>query len=363
VRPPAGDEPPALRAFDAARGVLSLDPALPAESRAFQLAHQLARIELAGPIAEVSAAAGLRSPEAARLLSVGLANYAAGAILMPYEAFRQEARRVRHDIDRLRRPFVASFEQACHRLSTLQRPDARGTPFFFCRVDMAGNITKRHSATRLQFARFGGACPLWIMHEAVAIPDRILTQLGRMPDGVRYVSIAKGLVKESGSYARAPRRQRQRAGRDIAADRLRSGIERIDIVAGIVEPVPHLVPRQAAAHRRAGIIGIVEPLELILGAAPSGMERDEAPREIGLLLHGAGQRVGRRGRLGEQRFGRGFRQCGEQPRALTLVDRRPIGGVGGGERERDGGGQRSPVRLDLREVADRYAQPMRHLAL
>jgi predicted transcriptional regulator/DNA-binding XRE family transcriptional regulator len=215
VRPPAGDEPPALRAFDAARGVLSLDPALPAESRAFQLAHQLARIELAGPIAAVSAAAGLRSPEAARLLSVGLANYAAGAILMPYEAFRQEARRVRHDIDRLRRPFVASFEQACHRLSTLQRPDARGTPFFFCRVDMAGNITKRHSATRLQFARFGGACPLWIMHEAVAIPDRILTQLGRMPDGVRYVSIAKGLVKESGSYARTPRRYAVALGCEI----------------------------------------------------------------------------------------------------------------------------------------------------
>jgi len=158
----------------------------------------------------------LTSPEAARLLSIGLANYAAGAMLMPYEAFRQEARRVRHDIDRLRRPFGASFEQACHRLSTLQRPDARGTPFFFCRVDMAGNITKRHSATRFQFARFGGACPLWIMHEAVAIPDRILTQIGQMPDGVRYASIAKGLVKESGSYARSPRRYAVALGCEIS---------------------------------------------------------------------------------------------------------------------------------------------------
>ena len=71
---------------------------------------------------------------------------------------------------------------------------------------MAGNITKRHSATRLQFARFGGACPLWIVHEAVAIPDRILVQLAETPDGVRYVSMAKGLVKPSGSYDRAPRR-------------------------------------------------------------------------------------------------------------------------------------------------------------
>jgi predicted transcriptional regulator len=139
-------------------------------------------------------------------LSVGLANYAAGALLMPYARFRDEARAVRHDIDRLRHSFGVSFEQACHRLSTLQRPGLRGVPFFFCRVDMAGNITKRHSATRLQFARFGGACPLWIVHEAVAIPDRILVQLAETPDGVRYVSMAKGLVKPSGRFDRAPRR-------------------------------------------------------------------------------------------------------------------------------------------------------------
>ena len=145
-------------------------------------------------------------PGADRLLAVGLGNYAAGALLMPYAPFREAAREVRHDIDRLARRFGVSFEQACHRLSTLQRPGLRGIPFFFCRVDMAGNITKRHSATRLQFARFGGACPLWIVHEAVAIPDRILVQLAETPDGVRYVSMAKGLVKPSGSFERSPRR-------------------------------------------------------------------------------------------------------------------------------------------------------------
>jgi hypothetical protein len=125
---------------------------------------------------------------------------------MPYAAFRTGARAMRHDIDRLSRRFEVSFEQACHRLSTLQRPGAEGIPFYFCRIDMAGNITKRHSATRLQFARFGGACPLWHVHEAVAIPDRILVQHAETPDGVRYVSMAKGLVKPSGRFARAPRR-------------------------------------------------------------------------------------------------------------------------------------------------------------
>ncbi len=195
-----------LRDYDAEMGHLVIDQSQPAESQRFQLAHQLVALALRQEISGVVEAARLRSAASRQLLSVGLANYAAGALLMPYTRFRDEARAVRHDIDRLRQSFGVSFEQACHRLSTLQRPGARGLPFFFCRVDMAGNITKRHSATRLQFARFGGACPLWIVHEAVAIPDRILVQLAETPDGVRYVSMAKGLVKPSGSYARAPRR-------------------------------------------------------------------------------------------------------------------------------------------------------------
>ncbi|MGE0776427.1 MAG: short-chain fatty acyl-CoA regulator family protein [Sphingomonadaceae bacterium] len=194
-----------MRQFDAARGLLTIDRALPAESRHFFLAQQLGMLVFAEQIAAVTDSAAL-SDQARRLLGLGLANYAAAALLMPYGRFRAAARQVRHDIDRLCRRFGVSFEQACHRLSTLQRPGARGLPMFFCRVDMAGNITKRHSATRLQFARFGGACPLWIVHEAVAIPDRVLVQLAETPDGVRYVSMAKGLVKPSGSYTRAPRR-------------------------------------------------------------------------------------------------------------------------------------------------------------
>src|SRR3569623_2039699 len=200
----ARDEAAPLRHFDQARGPLTLNDALPAESRRFLLAHQLAALRFAGAIADIAAAAG--SDAARTLLSIGLANYAAGAITMPYGRFRTAARAMRHDFDRLSRRFGVSFEQACHRLSTLQRSGAAGIPFFFCRVDMAGNITKRHSATRLQFARFGGACPIWTVHEAAAIPDRIMVQHAETPDGLRYVSMAKGLVKPSGSFTRAPRR-------------------------------------------------------------------------------------------------------------------------------------------------------------
>lgn len=202
VAEPRDDAP--LARFDG--DALRLNAALPPESRRFLIAHRVAAMAFADTVAAIVAGSGLVPPEARRLLAIGLANYAAGALLMPYAAFRDAARAVRHDIDRLSRRFGASFEQACHRLSTLQRPGAAGIPFYFCRVDMAGNITKRHSATRLQFARFGGACPLWHVHEAAAIPDRILVQHAETPDGVRYVSMAKGLVKPSGRFARAPRR-------------------------------------------------------------------------------------------------------------------------------------------------------------
>lgn len=195
-----------LRAFDPDDRTLTIDPAQPIATRHFQLAHQLIRLEADALIEGIVAAAPLRSDAARDLLRVGLANYGAGALLMPYARFRAEARALRHDVDALRQRFGVSFEQVCHRLSTLQRPGLPGVPFFFCRIDMAGNITKRHSATRLQFAQYGGACPLWVAHEAVAISDRILVQVAEMPDGARYVSMAKGLVKATSSYRRVPRR-------------------------------------------------------------------------------------------------------------------------------------------------------------
>ena len=124
---------------------------------------------------------------------------------MPYRAFATQARAVRHDIEQLQSRFGVSFEQVCHRLSTLQRPGARGVPFYFVRVDMAGNITKRHSATRFHFARFGGACPLWNVHEAFAQPGKILVQLARMPDNIAYICVARSVTKRGGAYLKPSR--------------------------------------------------------------------------------------------------------------------------------------------------------------
>ena len=102
--------------------------------------------------------------------------------------------------------FGASVEQIAHRLSTMQRPGAKGVPFFFVRVDQAGTITKRHSATRLQFARFGGACPLWNVHRAFETPGRFLRQLAQTPDGVRYISLARDVSKPGAAFHDPTRR-------------------------------------------------------------------------------------------------------------------------------------------------------------
>ncbi len=203
---PPDDARQTLRHYDAENRVLWLNPGALLETRNFLVAHQLALTAFAAELDRLTEEAALVSDDARKLLRVGLANYAAGALLMPYTRFAEAALAERHDVERLTQRFGVSFEQVCHRLSTLQRPGARGVPFFFVRVDMAGNITKRHSATRLQFARYGGTCPLWHVHEAVAVPGRILVQIVETPDGVRYASMAMGLVKKSGSFSEPDRR-------------------------------------------------------------------------------------------------------------------------------------------------------------
>ncbi|MDT8266445.1 ImmA/IrrE family metallo-endopeptidase, partial [Roseomonas sp. DSM 102946] len=86
-------------------------------------------------LAEIRAA-GLASAGARALARIGLANYFAGALLMPYEPFLREAELLRYDIEQLQARFGASFEQVCHRLSTLQRPGRPGIPFFLVKTDI-----------------------------------------------------------------------------------------------------------------------------------------------------------------------------------------------------------------------------------
>ncbi|MGI9246556.1 MAG: helix-turn-helix domain-containing protein [Steroidobacteraceae bacterium] len=209
-------DPGFVRRYDPATRIVTLGRDLAEPTRAFQLATQLGSLSFAPLFENVVATAGLKSATARDIARIALGNYAAGALLMPYRQFAASALALRHDIEQLQHRHTASFEQVAHRLSTLQRPGARGVPFYFVRVDQAGNITKRHSSTRFQFARFGGACPLWNVHEAFGHPGRILVQLAEMPDGVRYLCIGRSIVKRSGNYLQPNRHYAIGIGCEVA---------------------------------------------------------------------------------------------------------------------------------------------------
>jgi predicted transcriptional regulator/transcriptional regulator with XRE-family HTH domain len=187
------------RRYDPGRREIALSSLLDDGQRAFQLAAHLAGLELGEQIEAVVAAAGLPGDET-KLARAGLASYAAGAMILPYRAFRDSAETVRYDIGLLRRRFRVGYETIAHRLSTLQRPRARGVPFFLVRVDRAGNISKRQSATSFHFSRVGGSCPLWNVYEALASPGRISRQLAQMPDGRGYLWIARTVTRHAGGF-------------------------------------------------------------------------------------------------------------------------------------------------------------------
>lgn len=191
------------RHFDPSSRTLHLSAQLSPTQQAFQLATQLALLEFAPLIDGILHSTPFADAATRRLARMGLANYMAGALVLPYGTFLQAAERLKYDIDLLARHFHVGFETVCHRLSTLQRSDAPGVPFFFVRVDRAGNISKRQSATHFHFSKTGGTCPLWGVYEAFAQPGRIVRQLAAMPDGRVYLWIAR-TVQHQGAGWKSP---------------------------------------------------------------------------------------------------------------------------------------------------------------
>lgn len=193
---PAGE----LRRYDPETRVLRLAAQLRHGQQSFQLATQLALLEHGALLDEVAQTGSFAGAETRALARIGLAHYYAGALLMPYRLFHAAAEQHRYDIERLGDRFGLGFEVICHRLSTLQRPRLRGVPFSFVRVDRAGNISKRQSATGFHFSRGGGSCPLWNVYEAFTTPGRILTQVAEMPDGRSYFWIARTVARKPTGY-------------------------------------------------------------------------------------------------------------------------------------------------------------------
>lgn len=193
--------PESVRRFDYHRKRLFLSEVLTGAGRTFSLAYQLAVIEYGPLLDAIADRAGPPDRPTRNLLKVSLANYLAAAVLMPYGAFYEAAERTGYDIELIRARFGVSFEQACHRLTTLTRPGQRGVPFFMVRVDSAGNISKRFAGAAFPFSRFGGACPRWNIHSSFRTPGRIVTQVIETPDGERYFTLARTVARVATPYA------------------------------------------------------------------------------------------------------------------------------------------------------------------
>jgi predicted transcriptional regulator/DNA-binding XRE family transcriptional regulator len=183
------------QSYDTERRQFLLSSQLRAENRTFALAYQLALTEFASVIERMVAEAAPPDEGIAQLLHMSLANYAAGAIMMPYGRFLSACEEMRYSIDRLCGEFGANVEQVAHRLTTMGRPGARGVPFFMLRVDPAGNISKRYAGDQFPFSRFGGTCPRWNLHAAFQAAGQVVTQLIETPDGHRYFTVARTIER------------------------------------------------------------------------------------------------------------------------------------------------------------------------
>jgi predicted transcriptional regulator/transcriptional regulator with XRE-family HTH domain len=189
-----------VRRLDRHRKEILLDDGLDAASQSFQLALQLAYLELGEEVDAVVDEGSFATESGERLIRRALASYAAAAILMPYSAFARAVEARRYDVEALGRQFGASFEQTAHRLTTLQKPGHERVPFFFIRVDPAGNVSKRLDGAGFPFARHGGGCPLWSVHQAFRTPREIVTQWLELPDGQRFFSIARTVTAGGGAF-------------------------------------------------------------------------------------------------------------------------------------------------------------------
>ena len=189
-----------LHRYDPATQTLEISGHLSSGQTAFKMAAELAYLEFGDLIDKLADEGKFTSDESAALARLGLANYFAAATVLPYRQFHDVAENFRYDVERLSAFYSVSFETIAHRLSTLQRPSMRGVPFSFIRVDRAGNMSKRQSATGFHFSSSGGTCPLWNVYETFANPGKIGVQIAQMPDGRNYMWVARTVELRASRY-------------------------------------------------------------------------------------------------------------------------------------------------------------------
>ena len=194
-----------VRRWDPSAGILTLSAELPEQRVRFQLAHTigLRLLHQEDVVDSITRDTRFRFDETRSLVAIHLANYFAGALLLPYDDFFHEVQKSRYDIELLASVFDSSYETVAHRVCNLSDPSRRGLPFYFLRVDIAGNISKRYSAVGLRFGHNMGSCPKSAAHLAFLTPPIIRRRYERYPDGTTYFVFAKVVSEpKAGSLGR-----------------------------------------------------------------------------------------------------------------------------------------------------------------
>lgn len=194
-----------VRRVDRERRVITFYPGLTEHALKFQLAATAGLLVLDEILLHerLIADARPRHAETGRLIKIHLANYFAGALLLPYDDYFGEVQRTRYDVEQLATMFDMSYEACAHRLCNLSDPRRAGIPLHFLRVDVAGNISKKYSATGVKFPHGSGSCPKWAVHVAFLTPSVITRQYSMMPDGATYFCWAKVMIQpQQGSLVR-----------------------------------------------------------------------------------------------------------------------------------------------------------------
>lgn len=182
-----------IRTWQAEERVLTISSDLFEQRLKFQFAHTVALAlfdeeELHDPILEGYSG---QHTETRKLIKIHLANYFAGALLLPYPEFYREVTNTRYDVELLAQLFESSYETVAHRMCNLSDPRRRGVPMHFLRVDVAGNISKRYSGDGIRFPHQDGSCPKMAVHLAFLTPSVITKQYSAFPDGSTYFCFAK----------------------------------------------------------------------------------------------------------------------------------------------------------------------------
>lgn len=254
-----------LRAYDETAQTLQLSEALDHENRTFQLAHVIGLVEFPDVLDDLASRLKPSSDASVARGKVELANYFAAALLMPYEPFFEAAETLRYNINRLASKFDVSFEQACHRLTTLQREGARGVPFFFLRIDKAGNVSKRFNSTSFSLAEYGGACPVWNIHSAFSVPRQIIPQFVELPDGDRFFTISRTTDRPVTNYANQGHRLAVALGCELRHAHRLGYTDRYNLQdEQLFQPIGincHLCARQACPQRAHRPLHIELPID------------------------------------------------------------------------------------------------------